>query len=61
MEMSLPLVLESMIPLYFGFVASFVKRTKGKNNQEAEKEIENICLTFEKSKSYLVENWNNRD
>lgn len=61
MEMSLPLVLESMIPLYFGFVASFVKRTKEKDNQEAEKEIENICLTFEKSKSYLVENWNNRD
>jgi glycosyltransferase involved in cell wall biosynthesis len=61
MEMSLPLVLESMIPLYFGFVASFVKRTKEKDNQEAEKEIEKICVTFEKSKSYLVENWNNRD
>ncbi|UCE40658.1 MAG: hypothetical protein JSV17_14595 [Candidatus Aminicenantes bacterium] len=61
MEMSLPLVLESMIPLYFGFVASFVKKTKEKNNQEAEREIENICRAFEKSKSYLVGNWNSRD
>ena len=61
MEMSLSLVLESMIPLYFGFVASFVKKTKEKDNQEAEIEIENICRTFEKSKSYLIENWNSRD
>lgn len=61
MEMSLPLVLESMIPLYFGFVASFVKKTELKNNREAEQEIENICRAFEKSKPYLVENWNNRD
>jgi len=60
-EMTLPLVLESMIPLYFGFVASFVKRTKGMSSQEAEKEIENICLNFETSKSYLSENWNKRD
>jgi len=61
MEMSLPLVLESMIPLYFGFVASFVKRTKDMSNQEAEEEIENISLEFEKSKLYLIENWVERN
>lgn len=61
MEMSLPSVLESMIPLYFGFTASFVLKTKEMSNQEAEEEIENICLEFEKQKSYLVKMWENRD
>jgi hypothetical protein len=58
-EMSMPLVLESLIPLYFGFTASFIKQTKKMNNQEAEKEIEKICLNFEKFKPYLIDNWNN--
>lgn len=61
MEMSLPSVLESMIPLYFGFTASFVLKTKEMSNQEAEEEIENICLEFEEQKSYLVKMWENRD
>lgn len=61
METGLHLVLESMIPLYFGFVASFVKKTEKQNNQDAENEIENICLAFEKYKSCLVENWDRRD
>jgi len=56
-EMSLPLVLESMIPLYFGFIASYVKKTMKLSNQEAEEEIEKICLEFEKLKPYLIENW----
>ena len=60
-EMSLPLVIESMISLYFGFIASFVLHTKDMSNQEAEKEIEKISLEFEKLKPYLVENWNKRD
>jgi len=61
MEMSLSSVLESMIPLYFGFTSSFVLKTKNMSNQEAEKEIENLCLDFEKLKPYLVENWDKRD
>jgi glycosyltransferase involved in cell wall biosynthesis len=61
MEMSLPSVLESMIPLYFGFTSSFVLKTKTMSNQEAEEEIENICLEFEKLKPYLVDNWDKRD
>lgn len=60
-EMSLPLILESMIPLYFGFTASFVLKTKEMTNQEAEKEIENLCLEFEKLKSYLLKHWEKRE
>ncbi|UCC40572.1 MAG: hypothetical protein JSV96_03760 [Candidatus Aminicenantes bacterium] len=61
MEMSLPLVLESMIPLYFGFIASFVSQTKDMANQEAEDVIEDLCLEFEKQKPYLIENWDKRE
>ena len=61
MKTGLQLVLESMIPLYFGFVASFVKKTEKQDNQEAENEIEHICLAFEKFKPYLVENWDRRN
>ncbi|UCC40226.1 MAG: hypothetical protein JSV96_01875, partial [Candidatus Aminicenantes bacterium] len=61
MEMSLPSFLESIIPLYFGFIASFVQKTKKMSNLEAEKEIEELCLEFEKLKPYLVTNWNKRE
>jgi len=61
MEMSLPSVLESMIPLYLGFVASFVLKTKKMSNQEAEEVIEKICLEFEKLKPYLIDNWEKRE
>ena len=61
MEMSLPLVLESFIPLYFGFIASFVFKTKDMTNQEAENVIEDLCLEFEKQKPYLIENWDRRE
>jgi glycosyltransferase involved in cell wall biosynthesis len=61
MEMSLPLVLESLIPLYFGFIASFVFKTKDMTNQEAETVIEDLCLEFEKQKPYLIENWDKRE
>jgi hypothetical protein len=50
-----------MIPLYFGFIASFVHKTRDMSNQEAEEEIEKISLTFEKLKPYLIENWDKRD
>lgn len=60
-EMSLPLVLESMIPLYFGFIASYVKKTKDMSNQQAEEEIEKLCLEFEKLKPYLIENWDKKE
>lgn len=60
-EMSLPLVLESMIPLYFGFTASFVLKTREMSNREAEEEIEKLCLEFETLKPYLINNWEKRD
>ena len=60
MEMSLPVVLESLIPLYFGFIASFVRKTRDMDDQKAEEEIEKICLQFERLKPYLVDHWESR-
>jgi glycosyltransferase involved in cell wall biosynthesis len=60
-EMSLPLVLESMIPLYLGFVASFVLKTREMSNLQAEEETERLCREFEERKPFLIKNWQNRD
>ena len=50
-------LLKSMIPLYLGRVASFVKENQNSSGEEVEKEIESLCQTFEGMKSYLMERW----
>jgi len=50
-------LLKSMIPLYLGRVASFVKENENSSAQEVEEEIESLCQVFEKTKPYLVERW----
>ncbi|MBW2622586.1 MAG: glycosyl transferase [Deltaproteobacteria bacterium] len=51
------LLVDSLIPLYFGKTLSFVKKTERMSIQEAEEFIENEALVFEDTKPYLVENW----
>ena len=50
-------LLKSMIPLYLGRVASFVKENQKSSAEEVEGEIESLCQAFEKMKPYLVEHW----
>ena len=50
-------LLKSMIPLYLGRVASFVKENQKSSAGEVEGEIESLCQAFEKMKPYLVERW----
>ncbi len=47
----------SMVPLYFGRTASFVKQTWDMPTYEAEKLIEQLCDCFEEEKPYLVQRW----
>ena len=47
----------SLVPLYFGRVASFVLETKNMSDYQAEEVVEKLCAEFEKSKPYLVERW----
>jgi glycosyltransferase involved in cell wall biosynthesis len=50
-------LLKSMIPLYLGRVASFVKENHKSSAEEVEEEIESLCRVFEEMKPYLVERW----
>jgi glycosyltransferase involved in cell wall biosynthesis len=50
-------LLKSMIPLYLGRVASFVKENQKSSAEEVEKEIESLCQAFEEMKPYLIERW----
>jgi glycosyltransferase involved in cell wall biosynthesis len=51
------LILDSLIPLYFGKTLSFVKKTQRMSIQEAEELIEYECEVFERIKPYLIERW----
>jgi glycosyltransferase involved in cell wall biosynthesis len=50
-------LLKSMIPLYLGRVASFVKENQKSSAEEVEKKIESLCQGFEAMKPYLIERW----
>ena len=51
------LILDSLIPLYYGRTLSFVKKTRRMSTLQAEEAIEEVCMTFEKTKPYLIQRW----
>ena len=51
------LLMDSLIPLYFGKTLSFVKKTEKMTIQQAEEAIEDDCMTFEMTKPYLIKKW----
>jgi glucosylglycerate synthase len=50
-------LLRSMIPLYLGRLASFVKENQESTAKEVEEEIESLCTVYEQMKPYLVHHW----
>jgi glycosyltransferase involved in cell wall biosynthesis len=50
-------LIKSMTPLYIGKTASFILAARDMGQQEAEAEIEKLCIEFENSKNYLVSSW----
>jgi glucosylglycerate synthase len=50
-------LLQSLTPLYLARVASFVIETETLVASEVEDRIEQLCLTFEKLKPYLIDRW----
>lgn len=50
-------LLKSMIPLYLGRVASFIRENKEHSSKEVEEDIESLCNVFEEMKLYLIEQW----
>ncbi|SPD72851.1 Glycosyltransferase, group 2 family protein [uncultured Desulfobacterium sp.] len=51
------LMIDSLIPLYFGRTLSVIKKIKRMSVKQAEEAIEEDCLTFEMAKPYLVRRW----
>jgi hypothetical protein len=50
-------LIKSLTPLYLGKVASFVIETWDSGAEAVERRLEDLCLTFENEKGYLVEQW----
>ncbi len=51
---TLDTAIASLTDLYFGWIASFVKKTEGMNAYQAEEQIEDLCQEYEKTKPYLI-------
>jgi glycosyltransferase involved in cell wall biosynthesis len=52
-------LLDSLQPLYYGRVLSYVNKVKTMSTQQAEEYVEDQCLIFEETKPYLVRRWHN--
>jgi glucosylglycerate synthase len=50
-------IIKSLTPLYLGKVASFVIETWDSTAGAVEGRLEELCLSFEREKSYLIERW----
>ena len=50
-------IIKSLTPLYLGKVASFVIDTWDSTAEQVEGRLEELCLSFERDKSQLVEGW----
>jgi hypothetical protein len=50
-------LLQAMLPLYRGRIYSFVLETERYSSAEIEKRLEELYITFERLKPYLVERW----
>jgi glycosyltransferase involved in cell wall biosynthesis len=50
-------LLDVLVPLYYGMTLSFVNKTEGMSNQQAEEYLEDMCIVFEQSKPYLTYRW----
>ena len=50
-------LIEVLIPLYYGMTLSYVNKTEGMSVLQAEEYIEDMCLTFEQTKPYIIDRW----
>jgi len=50
-------LIKSLTPLYLGKTAAFILGVAAMGQDEAEAEIEKLCIEFEQAKEYLVAGW----
>ncbi len=51
------LMIDALVPLYFGRTFAFVKKTKSMSTRQAEESLEEDCSIFEMTKPYFVKRW----
>jgi hypothetical protein len=53
-------IIQALVPLYRGRTCTFLLQNREASEPEVEQHIENLCLTFERLKPYLLELWQGR-
>jgi hypothetical protein len=53
-------ILQALAPLYRGKAYTFLVQNRDASANEVENNVEQLCLTFERYKPYLLEVWNGR-
>ena len=53
-------IVQALAPLYRGRAFTFLVENREASGEEVEQNVENLCLTCERLKPSLVENWNGR-
>jgi hypothetical protein len=53
-------IIQAMAPLYRGKTYTFLVENRDSSAGDVENNVENLCLTFERLKPYLLEIWNGR-
>lgn len=54
-------VIQSLVPIYYAMIASFVRQTQNLDSHQAEEVITQQCTVFEKLKPYLIDTWASRE
>jgi hypothetical protein len=54
-------IIQALAPLFRGRVFTFLVENRNASANEVEKNIEGLCLEFERLKPYLVEMWKSRE
>jgi hypothetical protein len=54
-------IIQALAPLYRGKVFTFLIENRDASSQEVEASTESLCLTFERLKPYLVEQWSAKE
>jgi hypothetical protein len=54
-------LLGAFLPLYLGWLASFVREMQDATNAESERRLERLCQAYEAQKPYLISRWRSPD
>jgi hypothetical protein len=50
-------LLRSLVPLYSGWLASFIRQVRDAGIEAADQRVEDLCTVFELQKPYLISRW----